>query len=307
MKSEIEKTSSSQLAVIILNFFRYQDTLRCINSVQRSLTATFFIVDNSAEINEKKNLERMVANQSHIHLFFPEKNLGFAAGVNLALKEAAGAGFKSFLLINNDAIFLKNSGIILIKAFKEHPVSLIAPAIESNQCIHCESYYHKYLGLIAQRSISEKRNKIPEKFGWVRYLSGCALAFDKVLLDKIGFLDESFFMYGEDVAFSHMAQKKKMPVVLIEDKMVHHEGSHSALISSFFYEYHMARAHFLLTFKLLSNPYRQILSLFGKSVALSVRAYIRCFRYRTVAPLAALLLCSLPIKVRPRILEKHNA
>jgi len=307
MKSKADKLSDNKLAVIILNFFRYKDTFRCIDDVQRSLNATFFIVDNSTEINEKKNLERKLANQSHIHLFFPEKNLGFAAGVNLALKKAAGAGFKRFLLLNNDAIFLKNSGIILNNTFKKHPVSLIAPAIKSNECIYCESYYHKYFGLITQRSISEKRNKIFEKFGWVRYLSGCALAFDKVLLDKIGFLDESFFMYGEDVVFSHMAQERKIPVVLIEHKMVCHEGSHSAMMASFFYEYHMARAHFLLTFKLLSNPYRQILSLFGKSAALSVRAYIRCFRYRTIAPLAALFLCSLPLQVRPRILEKHYA
>lgn len=307
MRSEIEQISNNQLAVIILNFFRYKDTLRCINYVQRSLNAMFFIVDNSADINEKKNLEDNIANQSNIHLIFPEKNLGFSAGVNTALKKAISTGSKCFLLLNNDAILLENSGSILKKAFKEHPASLIAPVIKWDKHICREIYYHKYLGLITRKHLSEERKKLSEKYGWLLYLTGCALAFDKALLDKIGFLDETFFMYGEDVVYSHRAQKNNIPVVLLEDELVHHKGSLSAQMASFFYEYHMARAHFLLTFKLLSQPYRQVLSLFGKSAVLSVRACIRCFRYRTLAPLVALFLCPLPLHVRPRgYLDSQN-
>jgi N-acetylglucosaminyl-diphospho-decaprenol L-rhamnosyltransferase len=300
MKSEIDKISNDQFAVVILNFFGYQDTLRCIARVRRSLNAAFFIVDNSAENNEKTKLASPLSDQPHIRLIFPDENLGFAAGVNIALKKAVGAGFKRFLLLNNDAVLLENAGKILNKAFDTYPACLIAPAIKSNNYIYCESYYHKYLGLITQRHISEKPRQRSEKLGWVRYLSGCALAFDKDLLDKIGLLDESFFMYGEDVVFSHRARKSGVPIVLLEYNLVHHKGSHSAKMASFFYEYHMARAHFLLTFNLLSRPYQQVLSLFGKSATLTVRAWIRCFRYRTFAPLAALLLCSLPLRIRPR-------
>jgi len=289
-----------KIAVIILNFFRYKDTLRCINYVQRSLNATFFVIDNSADINEKKNLEDNIANQFNIHLIFPEKNIGFSAGVNTALKEAISTGFKRFFLLNNDAILLENSGSTLNKAFMENPGSLIAPVIKWDKHICREIYYHKYLGLITRKHLSEKRKKLSEKYGWLLYLTGCALAFDKELIDKIGLLDESFFMYGEDVVYSHRAKKSNIPIILLEDELVHHKGSSSAQMASFFYEYHMTRSHFLLTFKLLSHPYRQVLALFGKSAVLSVRAYIRCFRYRTFAPLAALFLCPLRLQIRPQ-------
>ena len=307
MKSKTDNLSSSNLAVIILNFFKYKDTFRCIDEVLHSLNATFFIVDNSAENNEKKNLELKRADQSHIHLIFPEENLGFAVGVNIALEKAVEAGFSRFLLLNNDVVLPKNFGNLLIKAFIERPAALIAPVIKNDTHGYCESYYHNYLGVITKRNISQKPKPLYEKIGWVPYLSGCALAFDKNVLDEIGYLDGSFFMYGEDVVFSYRALKSNIPLVVLEDERVYHHGSRSAKMASFFYEYHMARAHFLMSFKLVSNPCLRLISLFGKCAALWIRAYIRCFRYRTAAPLAALLLCPLPIKVRPLRPEKPYA
>ena len=282
-----------RIGVIILNFLRHKDSHACIESVRNSLHATVFLVDNSADEMEKEIIDDMFRNDNDIQLFFPKKNLGFAAGVNLALKHAIDSGFNRFLLLNNDAVLLKGSGQVLNKAFNKYPRSLIAPTIKWGKDVCYKSYYNKYLGLIYKNPPSQKR-------GWLPYFTGCALAFDLTTIDTLGFFNESFFMYGEDVEISHRAQTKGIPMFLLKEVLVYHKGSLSAQMASLFYEYHIARAHYLLSFCILDHPFKALLSLLGKSITLTARAYVRSLRYHNLNPLIALLLAPIPLQIRPQ-------
>ena len=48
-------------------------------------------------------------------------------------------------------------------------------------------------------------------------------------------MDESFFMYGEDVEFSYRAISKGVPLVELKKEMIFHEGNKSTEMNSFFY------------------------------------------------------------------------
>ena len=282
----------NQLAVIILNYFGFENTIKCISSVQKVLKSAVFLVDNSADKDERNKLERIFNKTKDIHMLFPSENLGFAAGVNLAINEALKKRFKSFLLLNNDTILLDGLEKRLKKAFTKWPTSLIAPTIRWNAHINKGNYYHKYFGFIVN-------NKIPKFGSWLYYFTGCALAFDRTFLDKVGYLNEKFFMYGEDVELTLRAQQKGVPLILLEDELVYHAGSQSSNMASFFYEYHMTRMHYLLCFMLLRNPLRQAFSLLTKILILTFRACIRCIRYKNLASLKALFLAPIPLKIRP--------
>jgi GT2 family glycosyltransferase len=225
-------------------------------------------------------------------MFFPSKNCGFAAGVNLAIKEAVRSGFKRFLVLNNDAILLEEAGFQLERAYTNWPTALIAPAIRWGERINKGNFYHKYLGLIVNSQYSKSNS-------WLYYFTGCALAFDMGFLDKAGLMNEKFFMYGEDIEYSFRALAKGLPVKLIDKEIVYHEGSRSAKIASFFYEYHMARMHYLLSFILLKNPLQKAISIFSKIIVLTARATIRSLRYKSASPLTALVLAPLPLRIRP--------
>ncbi len=285
----------NRIGVIILNFLRHKDSYTCIESVRNSLHATVFLVDNSADEMEKEIIENMFRDNNNIKLLFPEENLGFAAGVNLALKHAIDSGFNRFLLLNNDAVLLKGSGQVLDKAFNKYPGSLIAPTIKWGKDVCYKSYYHKYFGLIYKKQPAQKK-------GWLTYFTGCALAFDLTTIDTLGFFNESFFMYGEDVEISHRAQTKGIPMFLLKEVLVYHKGSLSAQMASFFYEYHIARSHYLLSFYLFNHPVKTLLSLLGKSITLTARACTRSLRYHNLNPLAALLLAPIPLRIRLRSL-----
>ena len=282
-----------ETAVIILNYFGCEDCRACVASVKRHIEhAAVYIIDNSADTDEKNRLQALFSSEPHVHLIFSEKNLGFAAGVNLGLKQALAAGLSRFLVLNNDAVVLENCGSILDAAYGEHGGSLIAPSINWGGSICGGNYYHRYGGLIIR-----KKPKISA--GWLFYLTGCALAFDRLFLDRAGFFSESFFMYGEDVELSVRACARGIPLVCLPQILINHEGSKSARMASLFYEYHIARAHYLLTFCTLQKKGHQLVSLGGKLLFLLLRACVRCLRFKTLAPLAALCLAPLKLNIRP--------
>ena len=279
-----------KIAVIILNYFGFEDTIRCVESVQQTLKSDIFLVDNSANYNEKSKIIHAFQVEKNIHMYFPDKNLGFAAGVNLAIKEAVQKGFKWFLLLNNDAVLLGGAGSQLRQSYLQWPTALISPVIRWGGRVHKGNFYHKYLGLI-------ESTRSPKSNDWQFYLTGCALAFDSGFLDKVGFMNEKFFMYGEDIELCFRALKKGVPVKLLDKELVYHEGSQSAGMASFFYEYHMTRMHYLLSFILFKNPLKKVISILSKIIVLTIRAIIRSIRYKSWAPLTALILAPLPLKI----------
>jgi GT2 family glycosyltransferase len=282
----------SRIAVIILNYFGFEATVKCIDSVQRTLKPAIFLVDNSADPSERNRLSMHFRNHDHIYMFFPSKNLGFAAGVNRGLKEAIKRGLNRFFLLNNDTILLDGLKNKLEAAFGKWPGALIAPTIKWGNSPNKGYYYHKYFGLIV-------KERFFKSTGWLYYLSGCALAFDAEFLDKVGYFSEKFFMYGEDIELNYRAQNKNVPIVVIPDESVIHEGSHSAKMASFFYEYHITRSHYLLCFLLFKDPFNQMIAVLVKTLAMFIRTFIRSMRYKTLFPLMALLLAPLAVKVRP--------
>ena len=282
-----------KIAVIILNYFGFKDTCSCVKSVRENLDAQIFLVDNSANPEEKKELVGEFSNSSDVTLLFPSENLGFAAGVNLGLKEAIEEGYQRFLLLNNDAVLLPNSGKIFTESITNNPGSLIAPAIIWGENIVKGSYYNKYLGLISDTPYLKGT-------GSIYYFTGCALAFDKNFIDIVGFLDEDFFFYGEDVDYSNRAMKKNVPLVFIPENLVHHEGSRSAKNASLFYEYHILHAHWLLIFKIIDNPFKKLFAILGKLCVLSMRSVLRCFKFKTLVPFLSLIKAPWHLRVRPQ-------
>ena len=282
-----------KFAAIILNYFGFQETCSCVESVRSNLDAQFFLIDNSADPEERKRLEGEFNSSSDVRLLFPPENLGFAAGVNLGLRQAIREGYQRFLLLNNDAVLLPESGETFHKALINNPGSLIAPAIIWGESINKGSYYNKYLGLISDTPYLNGH-------GSIYYFTGCVLVFDKNFFDKVGFLDDDFFFYGEDIEYSYRAMKKNAPLVFLPENLVHHEGSKAAKKASFFYEYHILHAHWLLTFKIIDKPFNKIFAILGKLSVLFMRSALRCIKFKTLTPLVSLLMAPWNLLIRPK-------
>jgi GT2 family glycosyltransferase len=145
------------------------------------------------------------------------KNVGFSAANNQAIKQSAG---EYVLLLNPDTIVEEETFSKVITFMDSHPdagglgVKMIDGKghflPESKRALPTPQVaFYKIFGLSALFPRSKKFGKYhltylsPDETNEVEVLAGAFMLIRKSVLDKIGLLDETFFMYGEDIDMSY--------------------------------------------------------------------------------------------------------
>jgi len=282
-----------RVCAIILDYRAADKTETCLNSLIGQGLATVYLVDNSASERASTDLLQAVdrmrpAIDFNIVPLNAGENLGFAKGVNFALRHdlRSPSPHDYYLLLNNDAVAGPSVVQGLVKAIERGPrIALVSPRIVSNEPgREYGIWYHRYLGLLLSN---------PGRLRF-HYFTGCCLLFRNQLVDDKGLFDEAFFMYGEDAELAWRLTRQGKHMVCAEEVFVEHEYGPSVDRSSFFYEYHMARGHLLLSWKTLTHPAEIPFLILSKLIGLGGRALARCCRYRTSSPFAAFCLAWLP-------------
>ena len=287
--------SKEAVCAIILDYRAAKKTRQCLESLANQGIKTVYILDNSGQESASAELRQTVDHILHsgpdydIAILSAGKNLGFGKGVNFVLSydKDSKSPHDYYLLLNNDALAGPSLVTGLIAALKQDPeVALVAPKILSHDAGREHGiWYHRYLGLLLSR---------PGRFRF-HYLTGCCLLFSKELVGETGLFDEEFFMYGEDAELGWRLTRRGRKSLCVPNVYVRHDLGPSVDRTSFFYEYHMVRSHFLLTLKTWVHPSEIPLMLLAKSLSLACRAVIRCFRQRSSVPLAACFLSWFPM------------
>ncbi|MEI6125261.1 MAG: glycosyltransferase family 2 protein [Pseudomonadota bacterium] len=265
-----------RLCAILLNYFGHQETIDCINCLAGQPLERIVVVENSGDASEENILRSSLSGFPNVELIASGSNLGFAGGVNFALKRMLPFGFDAFLLLNNDT--LPPVGLIqkLLHGADAQSLDLASPIIycHPEQAVLWSkgSYYNVWTGLVTS-------NPIPAVPGNFFYLPGCCLLIRRCVFESIGFFDEAFFMYGEDVDFCHRAAGRGFRMGIIPDAAIYHKTGSSAGHNSFFYEHHVNRAHLVLSKKNFSVNSLQAVALCLKIIFLGMRALLRTARY----------------------------
>ena len=87
------------------------------------------------------------------------------------------------------------------------------------------------------------------------YLMGCSLAFSRRLVDEIGLMDESYFMYSEEVDWQLRAIRKDYSLTVIESSRVNHVGAMSSGGHGEFYHYYRNRAAIMFNRKFYGTAF----------------------------------------------------
>ena len=224
--------------IIILNFNGYKDITACLTSLHHfrnnKYSLNTLIVDNGSGTDELTNLKQFLANNKKklsflkLKLIENNKNLGFAKGNNVGLRYALEKGVDYVLLLNNDVIlemnFLANalkikadiiSPVVKFREFKDKPQLLYDLGGFVNwttgRTTHLNTYKNEYLRYKGQKPIS------------VDYVAGCCMLIKRQVLESIGFLDEKYFIYFEDVDYCITAKKHGFKVVVDPDSIIYHK------------------------------------------------------------------------------------
>ncbi|MBK8659293.1 MAG: glycosyltransferase [Bacteroidetes bacterium] len=228
-----------QLSVVIVNYNVKYFLEQCLLSVQRAVSgidAEVFVVDNASVdgsvemVKEKFPWVQLIANKT---------NVGFSTANNQAIKLARG---EYVLLLNPDTVVAEDTFAKCAAFMQAHPEAgaLGVHMIDGKGTFLPESKrgvptpavaFYKTFGLAFLFPKSKIFGQyhlgfLPEKENHeVDILSGAFMFMRKSVLDKVGLLDETFFMYGEDVDLSFRIVKAGYKNYYLADTtIIHYKG-----------------------------------------------------------------------------------
>lgn len=157
------------------------------------------------------------------------RNVGFAAGNNVAIRWALEKMADYVFLLNNDALLEKDAlNKLIIEAEKDKKLGILSPVIYKGESRQIWFSGGKINWL---RMRAEHVNDIEQ----TQYITGCAMLIRKEVFKKIGLLDENFFLYYEDTDFSYRAAKNKFKLKVVKEASVFHFEKSSESLNKIYY------------------------------------------------------------------------
>jgi len=228
-----------KLSIIIVNYNVRHFLEQCLISVTKAtanISAEIFVVDNNSPDNSVVMVRKRFPK---IRLIHNKENVGFSRANNQAIDKSKG---KYILLLNPDTVVEEDTFENCIKFMDNHPNAggLGVKMIDGNGKFLPESKrglptpsvsFYKIFGFSKIFPKSKTFAKyhlgyLPEDAtNEIEVLSGAFMWMRKSVLDKIGYLDEDFFMYGEDIDLSYrITRAGHKNYYLPEVKIIHYKG-----------------------------------------------------------------------------------
>jgi GT2 family glycosyltransferase len=216
------------VAIVILVWNNYEDSRKCIESCC-SLTyknLMVILVDNGSVDGSGQCLFKEFPN---VDFIYNTENLGYAGGNNAGIRRALERGAEFVLVLNNDVeIESKDSVGKMVSCFKKMPkIGILGPRIKLMQRskglngIEFKSGLYSY---IKKHFLPKVNFYVPNDLGFTVIervvVSGCAIMMSRELLDKVGYFNEEFFMYGEEDDLCLRALKAGFLVAYVDDRDV---------------------------------------------------------------------------------------
>jgi len=253
------------ISIIITNYNGIDDTLECLESLKRcdlnGLNVEIIIVDNDSHDGSVEALSKL----KDINFIENRQNLGFSGGNNVGIRKAIAKGSDAVLILNNDTIVDKSLFVNLLSALKVgdivSPKIYFAPGFE----FHKDRYKKKDLGKVIWYGGGEIdwSNIIGKHIGVDRVdtgqfskraeidlATGACMFVKRKVFETIGFFDEKYFLYLEDMDFCVRAKKRGFKIIFEPKAVIWHKNAGSVGGSgSKIQDYFISRNRLLFAFK----------------------------------------------------------
>ena len=197
-----------KLTIVIVSYNVRYYLEQCIVSVQRAakdIDHEICVVDNASADDTVDYLRRRIADS--ITIIESQHNLGFARANNLAIRQTES---EYVLLLNPDTIVADDSLSRVLDFMDSHQQAGGAGAmmLNPNGTRALESRRGRptpWVALLKMLGFTRRyyMSHLPwDEAGRIDVISGAFCMLRREALDKVGLLDEDFFMYGEDIDLS---------------------------------------------------------------------------------------------------------
>lgn len=231
-----------RLSVVIVNYkvpFFVEQALISLQQATRHIPCEVFVVDNNSQDGSVEYLEKRFPQVSFLR---NTQNSGFAVANNQAIRLAKG---EYILLLNPDTVIGEQVLDRVIRFFEQHEeagavgVRMLDGSgrflpeskrgFPSLWASFCKIFgivqlfpARKWTGGYYQDHLSQ------DEIHPVPILAGAFMCMPRRVLDKCGLLDESFFMYGEDIDLSYRITRAGYQNYYLPERILHYKGESTA-------------------------------------------------------------------------------
>lgn len=247
------------VSVIIVSYNTRDITLACVRSVlERSgdVTVEIIVVDNASEDG---SVDALRAEFPQITVIASDENRGFAAGNNAGLAVARG---RYLLLLNSDTE-VHDGCLERMVAFAEaHPKagaigcrSFWSDGVQQPTMMRSPRLRHVLVNvLVPNRIIRRSRLLSHARYPGIDFdevhdievIAGCFMLVPRAAYEEVGGMDESFFMYGEEIEWCFRIRRAGWRIMYNPDAAILHYGGVSTNKSPDEMSLAMARSQLLV-------------------------------------------------------------
>ena len=230
-----------KLSVIIVNWNTRDLTLQSLRTFYEHAPACEFeviLIDNDSSDDSVKKIKEQFP---QVTLVENDDNLGFGKANNQGMRMARG---EYIFLLNSDVIVLEGGVQRLVDYLDQHKdVTMVGPRLLNEDrtfqlaCrrglpnpMNSFMYLFGLSKIVKSKGASsyKKEHDDPNVTEPVDAISGAAMMFRRIVFEKTGGFDETFFMYGEDLDLCKQVQDNGWKTVYVADAQIVHLGGGSS-------------------------------------------------------------------------------
>jgi len=219
------------VSIVIVSHNARADLERCLDSLRASpptASHEIIVVDNQSSDGSAE----AAARRPDVRVIESGANLGFARATNIGIRASSG---RDLLLLNGDTVVAAGAiDRLLAELHRDPAVAIVGPRLV-DATGRAELSYGRMIGPFNElrQKIRNRRPALVDRLTRRRHspdwVSGACLLVRRMDAEAVGFLDERFFMYAEDVDFCAAIKARGRRIVFTpEVEVVHLRGRSAA-------------------------------------------------------------------------------